>query len=228
MAPHALSWISVPLLVLLAASTSFAASRGAWAPKTADPDDGFTAVSLHESNFVLQRPFDEASGARYSFNGTVRKLWVLSSDKPHARQSHTSPRTEIRMAGYDYSSGVWQFEGYGYVPSGTTGVSIMQVFGAGETATTLMLHVYDGALRYYDRQIVEDAIYDRWFRLNVVHDVEGSTLTVYIDGQQRLHVDGRGGDSHYFKFGVYAQNHDSSCMESRWKGVRILKKDTSH
>jgi hypothetical protein len=46
---------------------------------------------------------------------------------------------------------VWQFEGYGYVPSGTTGVSIMQVFGAGAHATTLMLHVYDGALRYYDR-----------------------------------------------------------------------------
>ena len=128
------------------------------------------------------------------------------------------------LQGYDYTSGVWQFEGYGYVPSGTTGVSIMQVFGAGETATTLMLHVYDGALRYYDRQLVEDAIYDRWFRLNVVHDVEVSTLTVYIDGEQKLHVHGRGGDTHYFKFGVYAQNHDSSCMESRWKDVRIFKK----
>ena len=129
------------------------------------------------------------------------------------------------LQGYDYSSGVWQFEGHGYVPSGTTGVSIMQVFGAGETATTLMLHVYNGGLRYYDRQVVEDDIYDRWFRLNVVHDVKASTLTVYIDGKQKLHVHGRGGHSHYFKFGVYAQNHDSSCMESRWKGIRILKKD---
>ncbi|XP_048552781.1 citrate-binding protein-like [Triticum urartu] len=224
MAPHALSWISVSLLIFLA-SSSCVAARGARAPKTNDPTAGFTAVRLGESNFALQRPFDETSGARYSFDGTVRKLWVLSSDKPHARQSHTSPRTEIRMAGYDYSSGVWQFEGHGYVPSGTTGVSIMQVFGAGETATTLMLHVYNGALRYYDRQVVEDDIYDRWFRLNVVHDVKASTVTVYIDGKQKLHVNGRGGDSHYFKFGVYAQNHDSSCMESRWKGIRILKKD---
>ncbi|KAE8813010.1 Citrate-binding protein [Hordeum vulgare] len=209
------------VVLLLAAAAS---ARSARALKAADPTYGFTSVRLDESNFVLQRPFNEASGARYSFDGTVRKLWVLSSDKPHARQSHTSPRTEIRMAGYDYSSGVWQFEGYGYVPSGTTGVSIMQVFGAGQTATTLMLHVYDGALRYYDRQIVEDAIYDRWFRLNVVHDVEASTLAVYIDGEQKLHVHGRGGDSHYFKFGVYAQNHDSSCMESRWKDVRIFQK----
>ncbi|KAE8816330.1 Citrate-binding protein [Hordeum vulgare] len=224
MAPRGLSWISVSLLIFMA-SSSFIAARSARAPKTADPTNGFTAVSLDESNFALQRPFDEASGARYSFDGTVRKLWVLSSDKPHARQSHTSPRTEIRMEGYDYSSGVWQFEGHGYVPSGTNGVSIMQVFGAGETATTLMLHVYDGALRYYDRQLVEDDVYDRWFRLNVVHDVRASTLTVYIDGKQKLHVHGRGGDSHYFKFGVYAQNHASRRMESRWKGVRILKKD---
>ncbi|KAF7091266.1 hypothetical protein CFC21_093877 [Triticum aestivum] len=124
------------------------------------------------------------------------------------------------LSGYDYNTNVWQFEGYGYVPSGTTWVSIMQLFGVGETATTLILHVYDGAVRYYDRHIVEDAIYDRWFWLNVVHDVEASTLTVYIDGQ--------GGDSHYFKFNVYTQNLDSTYMESRWKGVRILKKELSH
>uniref|UniRef100_A0A0E0F9Y9 Alginate lyase 2 domain-containing protein n=1 Tax=Oryza meridionalis TaxID=40149 RepID=A0A0E0F9Y9_9ORYZ len=63
--------------------------------------------------------------------------------------------------GYDYSSGVWQFEGTGYVPSGTTGMSIMQVFGSGKTATTLMLHVYDGDLWYYHQQLVETNIYDR-------------------------------------------------------------------
>ena len=120
---------------------------------------------------------------------------------------------------------MWQFEGYGYVPSGTTGVSVMQVFGAGESSTTLMLHVYGGALRYYDRQVVEDGIYDRWFRLNVVHDVDASSLTVFVDGVERLRAPGRGVDSHYFKFGVYAQNHASSCMESRWKDIRIFRKD---
>ena len=128
------------------------------------------------------------------------------------------------LQGYDYSSGVWQFEGYGYVPSGTTGVSIMQVFGAGETATTLMLHVYDGALRYYNQKPVEDNVYDRWLRVNVIHDVGASRFTVFIDGENKLSVAGRGGSSHYFKFGVYAQNHDSSCMESRWKDIRIFKK----
>ncbi|CAM0877293.1 unnamed protein product [Alopecurus aequalis] len=226
MAPDALYLISVSVLVLVATS-SCAAASSARAPKVADPTDGFTALSLDQSNFELQRPFDEASGARYSFDGTVRKMWVLSSDKPHARQSHTKPRTEIKITGYDYSSGVWQFEGYGYVPSGTSGVCIMQVFGAGDAgaASTLMLQVYDGALHYYNRQLVEDNIYNRWFKLNVVHDVDRSMLTVYIDGEEKLHVPGRGGHTHYFKFGVYAQHHDSSRMESHWKDVRILKKD---
>jgi hypothetical protein len=92
----ALSWISVPLLVSVV-SFSCVAARSTRAPKIADPTDGFTALNLGQDNFELQRPYDEASGARYSFDGTVRKMWVLSSDKPHARQSHTMPRTEIRI-----------------------------------------------------------------------------------------------------------------------------------
>ncbi|KAL6906141.1 hypothetical protein ACP4OV_003742 [Aristida adscensionis] len=219
----AMAWLVLVIACLAVSLASPAAARDLAGAD--DPTGGFTAVRLSESNFELQRPYDVPSDARYRFDGGVRQLWVLSSDKPHSPQSNTSPRTEIRMTGYDYSSGVWQFEGYGYVPSGTSGVSVMQVFGADEHATTLMLHVYDGALRYYDRQVVEDNIYDRWFRLNVIHDVDASSLTVFIDGVQKLQVPGRGGDSHFFKFGVYAQRHDSSCMESRWKDISILKKD---
>jgi hypothetical protein len=96
MAPQALSWISVSLLVFMI-SSSCVVAKSARAPKIADPTDGFTPLNLGQGNFELQRPYDEASGARYSFDGTVRKMWVLSSDKPHARQSHTKPRTEIRI-----------------------------------------------------------------------------------------------------------------------------------
>ncbi|CAL5098091.1 unnamed protein product [Urochloa decumbens] len=127
--PSWLACLCVVAVVLLVSPSS----RGL---AGADPTNGFTAVSLSESNFVLQKPYDLPSNARYSFAGGVRQLWVLSSDKPHTSQSNTKPRTEIRMTGYDYSSGVWQFEGYGYVPSSTTGVSIMQVFGGSVSATT--------------------------------------------------------------------------------------------
>lgn len=86
-----------------------------------------------------------------------------------------------------YTSGVWQFEAYGYVPSGTTGVSILQAFGASGRNTTLMLHVYGGRLMYYhdEARVVDGDIYDRWFRLNVVHDVTGvGKLAVFVDGER--------------------------------------------
>jgi hypothetical protein len=52
-----------------------------------------------------------------------------------------------------------------------------------------MLHVYDSVLCFYSRQVVEDNIYDRWFWLNVVHDVDKSTVAVYIDGEKRFATD---------------------------------------
>jgi hypothetical protein len=123
------------------------------------------------------------------------------------------------LQGHDYSSGVWQFEGYGYVPSGTSGASVMQIHNdnGGVPATTLMLHVYNGTLQHYSGAAVEPDIYDRWFRLNVVHDVDGEEKFVSRGVTPSA--------SHYFKFGVYMQHHDqSSCMESRWRNVTVYTK----
>ena len=128
------------------------------------------------------------------------------------------------MQGHDYSSGVWQFEGYGNVPSGT---SVMQIHNedAGARATTLMLHVYNGTLRHYSGAVVEDNIYDRWFRLNVVHDVGASTVAVYVDGEERFSTTVIPSESYYFKFGVYVQHHDvSPRVESRWRNVTVYAK----
>ncbi|CAM0950159.1 unnamed protein product [Alopecurus aequalis] len=217
MASRTYSWIAVCLLAVLLASPPPARAQ--------DPTAGFTAVSLSESNFMLQKPYNMPTSSRYSFNGTVRQMWIVPSDDPYAPQSDTKPRTEMRMTGYDYTSGVWQFEGLVYVPSGSSGMSIMQVFGGDATATTLMLHIYNGALWYYNQQLVEDGVDDRWLRVNVVHDVGASRLTVFVDGDLKLTVPGRGGDLHFFKFGVYMQRDASARMESLWKNIRILKKN---
>ncbi|XP_010030383.2 citrate-binding protein [Eucalyptus grandis] len=192
-----------------------------WRP--IDPTKGFVSLPLNQSNFNVQRPYDVPEDERYSFEHGVHKLWVYSSDKPFAPTSRTNPRTEIRIRGYDYSSGVWQFEGYGYVPCGTSGVCIMQVFGASPQATTLMVRVYNGSLYYYRNPILLENIYDRWFKLNVIHNVNASTVKIYIDGQLKMVAPGRGGASHYFKFGVYEQDNASYYMESRWKGIKVLK-----
>lgn len=129
------------------------------------------------------------------------------------------------LQGYNYSSGVWEFEAYGYVPYGTSSVCIMQVFGASAPhATTLMLGVYNGSLMYYTGPVLVPNIYDKWFKLNVIHDVEAAKVKVYIDGCLKLEADGRGGTSHAFKCGVYAQHNDSFYMESRWKHIQVSRK----
>ncbi|KAJ4751478.1 Citrate-binding protein [Rhynchospora pubera] len=188
-----------------------------------DPTDGFSPVPLKEGNFKLQKPYNVDPNKRYSFKNGVRRLWVYSNDKPLNRKSHTKPRTEIKITGYNYSEGVWQFEGFGYIPNGTTGVSIMQIFGATGHATSFMLHVYDGQLKYYDEKVIKDHIYDKWFRVNVIHTV-GENIKVFINGIKKYVANDRGGKDHYFKFGVYTQKDSSRYMESRWKNVQIYKK----
>ncbi|XP_061348598.1 citrate-binding protein-like [Gastrolobium bilobum] len=186
---------------------------------------GFTDLPLNQSNLVVQKPYNLPESARYSFVDGVHKMWVYSTDKPHSITSKTHARTEIRVTGYDYSSGVWQFEGHGFVPNGTTAVCIMQVFGsAPPTATTFMLRTYNGSLTYYTHPVLVTDIWGRWFKLNVIHDVDASDVKVYIDGFLVYETPGRGGVSHYFKCGVYQSNDSSYYTESRWKGIRVLKK----
>ncbi|TVU51001.1 hypothetical protein EJB05_02402, partial [Eragrostis curvula] len=191
---------------------------------------GFTKVDIPESSFVVQSPYNVPVDQRYRNDAAtgVRTFWVYADDKPFNTVTPTNPRTEVRIRGYDYSSGVWQFEGYGYVPSGTSGASVMQIHNenGGTPATAMMLHVYNGTLRYYSGEVVEDCVYDRWFRLNVVHDVGASTVSVFVDGAPRLvDVAVKPTESHYFKFGVYMQHHDrSGCMESRWRNVSVYTK----
>jgi hypothetical protein len=89
MASCTVSWIAVCLLAVLLASPPPARAQ--------DPTAGFTAVRLSESNFMLQKPYNMPASSRYSFNGTVRQMWIASSDDPYSPQSETKPRTEMRM-----------------------------------------------------------------------------------------------------------------------------------
>ncbi|KAH9691757.1 Alginate lyase2 domain-containing protein [Citrus sinensis] len=187
----------------------------------ADPTDGFAEVALAEDNFVLQKPYNEPLGTRYSYKDGVRSFWVYNHDKPFKSSSGTRPRTE----GHDYSSGIWQFEGYAYVPKGTSGVTIMQIHGASEGATTLQLRIYNGDMKYYKFNVVATDLYDKWFRLNVIHDVGKGKITVFIDGEQKFVVNDQGPGDLYFKCGVYAAPAGSSnYMDSRWRDIKLYKK----
>ncbi|XP_077247562.1 citrate-binding protein-like [Tasmannia lanceolata] len=193
-----------------------------WWPE--DPTNGFISIPLNASNLRVLKPYDLPLSERYSFIDGVHRFWVFSTDKPHSRTSKTHPRTEMSISVYYNTSGVWQFEGHGYVPNGTSSVCIMQIFGASGHATTAMMRVYNGTLSYYRSPVLVPYIYDRWFRLNVIHDVDAGKVRIFIDRVLKLEVNDHGGPSHNFKFGVYAQDGASYYMESRWKGIKVLKK----
>lgn len=125
--------------------------------------------------------------------------------------------------GLDYSSGVWQFEGYGFVPNGTSGVSILQIHGASHGATTFMLRIYNGDLKYYVSDLVDINDYDKWMRFNLIHNVDGGKVTLFIDGIKKFEANDHGPGDLYFKCGVYAQANASYYMESRWKDIKIFK-----
>ncbi|KAL9394629.1 hypothetical protein Peur_013914 [Populus x canadensis] len=214
---------SYSLLLLFLALVSLKSSN--LLCSAADPTDGFTPVPLTEANFVLQKPYNVPLNERYSYEDGIRHLWVYATDKPHDPSSNTQPRTEVRITGLDYSSGVWQFEGYGFVPNGTSGVTVAQIHGASHGATTLILRIYDGNMRYYSGDLVATDLYDKWFRLNIIHDVDGGRLTVFIDGEERYSTHDQGPGDLYFKCGVYAAPRNISYyMESRWRDIKIYKK----
>ena len=54
-----------------------------------------------------------------------------------------------------------------------------------------MLRVYNGSLYYYEETLPVPSIYDRWFRVNIIHDVDMSNLKIYIDGEFKFEAPGQ-------------------------------------
>ncbi|EFJ08733.1 hypothetical protein SELMODRAFT_131123 [Selaginella moellendorffii] len=190
-----------------------------------DPTVGFEKQQV---SWKIQKPYDLQVSDRYNFSDGVHKLWVYTSDKPQNPHSPTKPRTELRFRQPQYSQGIWQFEGDFYVPSGTTGVCIMQIHGGRNSATALQIRVDGPGDLIRTGADLEHAtfathIYDKWIHLNVIHDVDHEMLSIYLDGELKHWEVNETYEEHYFKCGVYTQNNASEYMESRWKNINIWK-----
>ncbi|KAK1406818.1 hypothetical protein QVD17_38426 [Tagetes erecta] len=189
-----------------------------------DPTQGFTNVPLTSSSYIYQKPYNVPLNERYSFKNGVHRFWVYANDKPFERGSNTQPRTEAQIKP-DYTSGVWQFEGYAFVPHGTSGATIVQIHGAAHGNTTLLLRIYNGDMTYYDGEVIATGLYDKWFKVNLIHNVDEGRLMVYINDVKKFESHDEGPGDLYFKCGVYgASSGKSQYMESRWRDIKIYKK----
>jgi hypothetical protein len=204
---------------------------GIAAPDVAPATPGPLTMGWTEKafTFAIHKPYDLDVGERYRFDPAtgVHTLFVLRTDKAHQPGNTTAPRTEIRLRN-DYLSGNHQFEADVMVVAGTDGPSVMQVFGGQIHATAFMLKATSaegGTVRRYDNEVLKTNVYDKWFRLNVIHEALPAGIgkvKVYIDNQHVGTFDDRDTATHYFKCGVYGPA--SARAETRFRNIRYWVK----
>jgi hypothetical protein len=184
----------------------------------AAPTDNFIQVPF---TYYIQYPYNLQLSDRYAQTNSTNYFWVYSTDQPFESGSTTLPRTEMRIYN-DYTSGVWQFEGDLFVPTGTTGVAVMQVFGGSTSSTSLQLRVYNGSLCRYTTPIMNN-IYNTWIHVNVIHDANAHTVAIYLNGNFIRSDADRGPSTYYFKCGVYEQDSPSLLMQSQWANIQVWR-----
>jgi hypothetical protein len=184
----------------------------------AAPTDHFMQVPFTD---YIQYPYDLQMSDRYALTNGTNYFWVYSTDEPFQEGSTTLPRTEMRIYN-DYTAGVWQFEGDLYVPTGTTGVAVMQVFGGSTSSTSLQLRIYNGSLCRYTTPIMNN-IYNTWIHVNVIHDANAHIVSIYLNGNFIRSDADRGPSTYYFKCGVYEQDSPSLLMQSEWANLKVWR-----
>jgi hypothetical protein len=138
-----------------------------------------------------------------------------------------SNRSEIRLQN-NYSSGVWQFEGYVKFDSPLHDESLFQIFGnTGSAATFLMMRGYrdnGGTIRVMGgSNTISTDIYGDEVRINVIHQYNVSAK-FYVNGQfiyEKPHNDP--GVSNYWKYGVYGTTNGNVPAVVQWRGVRTFR-----
>ncbi|THG15110.1 hypothetical protein TEA_014027 [Camellia sinensis var. sinensis] len=156
------------VVVVIVENSGISNSFGMLCGVPPDPTNGFTNVALTEYNFELQKPYDIPLEQRYSYYNGVRKFDFITTNSAFTRFRYGFVRSLA-------------IEGYGFVPNSTSGATIVQIHGATNYTTTIILRIYNGDMRYYSGDLVDTDLYDKWFRVNLIHDVYKRNLTVFID-----------------------------------------------
>ena len=189
----------------------------------AAPTDGWTTKSW---TYTIHKPYNLSVGSRFTYSGGVWTMWVNLTDAPFESGSSTLPRTEMRWNN-NYTSGNRMWDGDVYVPSGTYGTNIQQVFGGTESSTASMVRVYSpngGELRRYSDGVLMTQAYDKWINVKVAHDANNNQIKIYVANTLIRTDADRGNGDHYFKNGVYTQAGASNRMECRFRNLKQWQK----
>jgi len=179
--------------------------------------------------FRIQSPTNAALAARYWFTNGVYHCEVLNDDGAFAIGNRTKPRTEQRFVP-DYTDGEIQYQAMEMAPSNENSYCIFQIHTGdaatpGHGATTFMLFWFSsdgGSVHDYSRRELASHLGNRWFQLNVAHDVATRTIRVWINQKLVWNQRDNGARDFYFKDGVYEQRHGPTVqMDAYIKDIRL-------
>lgn len=173
--------------------------------------------TVHQPPGRTRHSFDAATGEHH--------FWLYDDDPSTFPGQDSGPRSELRFRN-DYTSGQAQFECDVRVSAGAHRVCVMQVFGGSSWATAFMtLAMNTGAFHYYDfDQRIHAPIYDRWLRLNVVHDTGARRVHVFVNRAFRATFADHGPGTHYFKCGLYGRAGMAARNDVRIRNIRLYRK----
>ncbi len=175
---------------------------------------GGTGWTPKTPTFKIQSPTNAPQSTRYWFTNNTYHFLTYSNDGAFAVGNTTLPRTEHRY-NPDYTSGEIQYQASILAAGDENSYSVFQIHtGDAQSptygATTFMVFWFTnsgGSIRYYSGTVLATNLANKWFQLNVDHNVATHTLRAWVD--QKLVYTGQdnGASDFYFKAGVYEQKH---------------------
>jgi len=155
------------------------------------------------------------SGARYDKTGDTETFELY--DPSFNRVEHDT--------NHHYKTGKIQFEGTVQIYPGVNHQFIVQLFNAPASGPIMALSAYstnNGTIRKQGGSVdVATNAFGRDIRVNIIHDLDANTLTVYIDGKSAWSGGGGAGGGFNFKYGSYGSLNGSTSAKARWQRVRF-------
>lgn len=165
-------------------------------------------------SFKIQWPTNASQSDRYWFTNNVYHCLTYSNDGAFSVGNTTSPRTEQRFTP-DYTNGEIQYQATLLAPGDENSYCVFQIHtgnaqSAAYGATTFMAFWftnYGGSLHDYSGTTLATNLANRWFQVNVDHNVVTRTIRVWVDQKLVWTQQDNGAGDFYMKDGVYEQNH---------------------
>ena len=153
-------------------------------------------------------------GTDYSNVGGIETFRIGPGDR----------RSEIEMRP-KWTSGMHQFEGWVKIKTGSGGPggSSVQQLMRNPDGDVAQLRIYvanGGTLKVLQGQQLATGFYERWGRINAIHDAATGRTDYYLDGVHRSTHMTPTGSTFYWKYGIYMRGEFNP--ESQWRDVKVF------